>query len=204
MEERMTSNPSRRSTRFTVTLVAAAALVGVGAPAQADKGFDATCGEVEYRLGSGNGLSSAKKDMDQARGRWGTAGRDNSGPEKTSSGGSFVPVSWTLTVVDSVTGETLLTDESLRRVAPVEQRPPQPGHDRLHVHLRPSRLAADVPQRRQRDAHDHRRPAARLMSLHVAERRSGSNIVADGGTVWRGAGDGAGGTDHVTLEGVCR
>jgi hypothetical protein len=109
----MTSNLSRHSMRFAVAIIAAAMLMAIGVPAQADKGFDATCGEVEYRLGSGTGLSSAKKDLDQTRGRWGTAARDNSGAEKTSSGGSLIPVSWTLTLVDSVTDETLLTDEPL-------------------------------------------------------------------------------------------
>lgn len=92
-------------------LVALLAVLVTSVPAQADKGFSVTCDNGEaYFLGSGSGLHSAKKDMDSTRGRWGTADANNSGPDKTNSSFTLIPVSWTITVVDTVTGAELVTD----------------------------------------------------------------------------------------------
>jgi hypothetical protein len=94
----------------TVLLALLLALLVAPAPAHADKGFDATCDGVEITLGSGTGLRSAKKDLAGNRGRWGTATGATPDPGMSSSATTFLPVSWTITVEDTVTGETPVVD----------------------------------------------------------------------------------------------
>ncbi|WP_052668964.1 hypothetical protein [Nitriliruptor alkaliphilus] len=92
----MDTTARRRSRPTLAATIALVALLATAVPAAADKGFEVTCDEVVYLLGSGTGLPSAKKDMDRTRGRWGTLDDPS---VRTNSGFSLLPVSWTITVV---------------------------------------------------------------------------------------------------------